>query len=161
VACKKGSVGLVQILHPVSEWLELYLFGKLRTSRTKLIALPWCRGWFSHSRSSEDSEPPFNFSTNSRVFYFISFFFPAHTSLSFLLVFKQNLCSLRDTFSFNKNIRDFSLISGEFWKPLFDRFVACNLSVYLLSLAFANPWFRYASICLYFTSSVLLVTLSF
>ena len=68
--------------------------------------------------------------------------------LLFLLVFKHNLCSLRDTFSFNKNIRDFSLNSDGFRKPLFDRFVACNISVHLLGLALANSRFRSASILL-------------
>jgi len=68
----------------------------------------------------------------------------------FFLVFKQNLCSLRDTFSFNKNIRDFSLNSSGFWKSLFDRFVACNLSVYLLGLVLGKPCFRSMSCMLVF-----------
>jgi hypothetical protein len=145
VAHKKGSLEMVQILHPVSEWLKLYLFGKPWTSQAKLTTSPWCRGYSSHSRSSEG--PPFNISAYSRIFYFISVcYFLAHTGLLFLLVFKQNLCSLRSTFSFNKNIRDFSLNFGGLWKLLFDRFVVCNLSVYLLGLALANPCFRTTSI---------------
>jgi len=62
--------------------------------------------------------------------------------LLFLLIFKHNLCNSRGTFCLNKNIRDFSLNSGGFQKPLFDRFVVCNLSVYLLGLALANACFR-------------------
>jgi len=93
-----------------------------------------------HSRSSEGPKSSFNISAFSKTFYFVLFcYFLAHTGLLFFLVFKHNLCSLRGTFSLNKNIRDFSLNSGGFQKPLFDRFVACNLSVYLLSLTLANP----------------------
>ena len=66
--------------------------------------------------------------------------------LLLLLVFKQNLCSLRAIFLFNKIIRDFSLDSGVFQKLLFDKFVACNLSVYLLGLALANPCLRHPTI---------------
>jgi len=63
-------------------------------------------------------------------------------------------------FSFNKNIRDFSLNSGGFRKPLFDRFVACNLFFYPLSLALANPCFRSVSGFCYYMMPEVVVPLS-
>jgi len=56
------------------------------------------------------------------------------------LAFKLNFRSLRGRFAFNKNIENFY----QFWwipETPFDRFVICNLSVYLLGVVFANPCF--------------------
>jgi len=124
---------------------RLYLFEKPKTSRAKQLASQWCRGYFSHSRSSEGPKPPFNILAYSRIFYFISVcYFSAHMGLLFLLVFKQNLSSLRGIFWFNKNIETFFSVLMDSKNPYLIGFA---LAAYLLilCLAFVNPCFCSAS----------------
>jgi len=86
-----------------------------------------------------------------QIYYFsVLFQFVIFGPLGFVisLVFKLNFHSLRGSFSFNKIIENFHNFGG-FRKPLFDRFVACNVSVYLLGLKLVNPCFCSASKSLY------------
>ena len=116
VTRKKNSMKIVHIWYLVSDWLLIHLFWK------GIVQI------LSHPNSSKTQNRILLFRPNFIIFLFCFLVrFSAYYGFVISLVFKFNICSLRNNFWFNIIAENFSQFCGGF-ENQFNRFITCNLS---------------------------------